>query len=239
MAKTPIVYSVVDVWHDGKLPPAVYMGMLMSDPSFGYVSSRETGMAQIPEAIRKQEQGMKYQPMYEITSTDGSYRVVIGEAIFGVAMLKDYTTWEVFKSEIVKVLDTIFFKSPFKLQRIGMKYVNFLSDENVFETGKIKIKINDTHYSGKFSSIQMQKDIDKISIAQTVVYPLKLNQVLPVHEDKTGSLIDLVASVDNIDEEYSNREFFIKALDELHDLQEKEFGSIVSDELARKLNIVK
>ena len=179
MAKTPIVYSVVDVWHDGKLPPAVYMGMLMSDPSFGYVSSRETGIAQIPEAIRKQEQGMKYQPMYEITSTDGSYRVVIGEAIFGVAMLKDYTTWEVFKSEIVRVFDTIFFKSPFRLQRIGMKYINFLADENIFETGKIKIKINDTNYSGKFSSIQMQKDIEYESLKKKTLLDAEINKSKP------------------------------------------------------------
>lgn len=72
----------------------------------------------------------------------------------------------------------------FRLQRIGMKYVNFLSDENIFETGKIKIQINNNSYSGKFSSIQMQKDIGHMSIAQTVVYPLKLNQVLPVKEEE-------------------------------------------------------
>lgn len=53
MADAPIVYGVVDVWHDGKLPLAVYMGMLMSDPLFGYTSSKETGIVQIPEVIRK------------------------------------------------------------------------------------------------------------------------------------------------------------------------------------------
>lgn len=192
---------------------------------------------QIPDAIRKNDPNLKLQPVYEIRSkTETAYRILVGDATLGIAV-NNYTRWNSsFFPQIKKIFSSVIKSGKIKkINRIGLRYIDFLKDENIFETGKIKVDINHESIKNKKMFLRVEDIIDGVSYNKSITNNTKFQQ-----NPDIGSIIDIITFVDNknlvINDSFQSNAFF-EEIDKLHIINKDKFKEVISDELARKYNL--
>lgn len=197
-------------------------------------------ISQIPDTLRKNDPNLKLQPIYEIRSqTNNAYRILVGDMTIGIAVNQNsYTSWEQsFFPQIKKVFLTIFKSEKIKkITRIGLRYINFLPEEDIFKTGKISVQINTEHVKDKKISLRIEDKIAEISYNKSVANNTKYQ-----NNSEKGSIIDITTFIDEmglvIDSSF-NSDIFLEKANQIHTLNEAKFKEVISDELARKYNIL-
>ena len=194
---------------------------------------------QVPEAIRKNDPNLKLQPLYEIKSNQlVDYRIMLGDNTIGLSVNNNYDSWEKSFFPKIKELFTTILKTGklSKINRIGLRYVDFLENENIFLTGKINIDINKKDTSTKTMFLRIEDSEEGISYNKVITNNSKSSE-----QSDTGSIIDIVTFKDNqkylIDDNF-DYEVFFNDINKLHTVNENKFKEVISDEQAKKYNLL-
>ncbi len=164
-----IVESIFDVFFETTAITENFLGTI--EQVDGFEKIIKLPILQIPEAIRKNDPNFKFQPLYEIhSSTNSNYKIMLGDGVIGIAITKGYQGWnESFYPQIKKLFETFLANNKVtKINRIGLRYVNFLPNENIFETGKLDVKIAYIEACNKKIFLKIEDCLDEICYSKTV-----------------------------------------------------------------------
>lgn len=230
-----IVDCVFDISFESNVGAENFLSILANVDDFEEIL--KLPIHQIPDAIRKNDPNLKMQPLYEVRSkTNTDYRVVLGDNSIGIAV-NNYTRWkEAFFPQIKQIFSAILDSNKIqKINRIGLRYVDFLKDENIFLTGKIKVDINEQTVVDKKMFLRVEDTIGNISYNKTISNNTKFQ-----NNPDIGSIIDIITFIDNknllIDNSFDKESFFVE-VDELHNVNKEKFKEVISDELVARYKL--
>ena len=191
-----IIQVIFDIWFESDVPGEALLGDAIK--KFGLSNVQELPLlSAIPEFIRKNDPNFKYQPIYELFKESADIKILIGTYSIGLTVTK-YESWEEsIKPYIQKINELLhqisFIKKPI---RMGLKYINFFDNENVFETRNIEIKINGTPKRSELITLKID---DKETSPKTGIAIRNHQQIKIGNQDKSGSIAEIVAYEENFE----------------------------------------
>jgi len=198
-------------------------------------------ISQIPEPVRKNDPNLKIQPLYEFRSESiKDYKILLGDSVLGIAIDNQrYTSWtKSFFPQIKKIFEEVIKSKKIEsISRLGLRYVDFLPNENIFETGKINININRVPAIDKKMFFRVEDKVDSISYNKIV-----LNNVEYNNREGVGSIIDITTFIDTkkyiLDSEEFNIDNFFEVIDNLHTVNKDKFKEVISDGMAEQYGLL-
>lgn len=202
--------------------------------------------AQIPPEVLKQIPELGFSPKFRIELDE--FSVQIGDNLFSIAAMNNYTDWNLFKSYIKSVFDFIDGLGLVKnFERLSMKYVNLLESERIEEISSLttlKIFLSDNDYTNSNFNLRVEKRkddgiIDVISIANTIRAEISkiLEDGSSAKITKSGIMLD-VDCIKNLVVGELSKDTLEAALDKIHMHCKEIFFSSITDAALQKMDAV-
>jgi uncharacterized protein (TIGR04255 family) len=226
-----IVEAIVDIFFESTTLPEIFLTIILGIDTFDTMT--KLPISQIPEAIRKSDPNFRFQPLYEIRSNSNKeYKIMLGDGVIGIAINGAYKGWEdSFYPQIQRLFQTILESQKMtKINRIGMRYINFFPHENIFETGKVKVTIDNHEANTKTMFLKIDDCVGTFSYSKTIT-----NDQNYLNRDE-GSIIDIVTFLENDSIALDNKSIF-ESINQLHALSKEKFKEVVNDEYISKYSL--
>jgi len=228
----PIVEAIVEIRFQTTFPTDAVFGMVYSAVKDDFLKVEKLPILQLPEVVRDQDPNLRFKPYYRLRS--GNFLMNVGSRVVSVINAGEYVGWKIFYEKIISTLNKI---EPLniaeKVLRVGIRYVNFFEDVDIYEKINLKIGFHDQPYEAKQKTFKSV--IDKapfISNLQIVNNSqLKVNGSL-----KQGSVLDS----DNYIEDSKGIPFseLSNIIDQGHQLEKSIFFELLSTSYLESLNPV-
>lgn len=230
-----IVDCVFDISFESSVGAENFLNTLANVDGFEEIV--KLPMHQIPDVIRKNDPNLKLQPLYEIRSkANTDYRIMLGDNTIGIAV-DNYTSWkEAFFPQIKKIFSAILDSGKIqKINRIGLRYIDFFKNDNIFSTGKIQVDINEQAVSDKKMFLRVEDEVEGISYNKAIS-----NDTQYQNNPDIGSVVDIITFVDNKDllfDDNFKKDSFFEEVDKLHEINKEKFKEVISDEFVDKYKL--
>lgn len=133
LRKDAIVEAVFEIRFSSASEAAgeVLLGLFSKEPAWRNYVQRRLPLADVPQAIRLANQGLKYQPLFELQNQEEDRLVRVGSNSVAVHRKPPYVGWGAFSPEIERLIQAFFkhLAAP-ELERLGLRYVNGLGPEH-------------------------------------------------------------------------------------------------------------
>ncbi len=231
-----IVDCVFDIFFESDYVAENFLNIISTIDDFEEII--KLPLHQIPDAIRKNDPNLKLQPLYEIrSSANQEYKILLGDNTIGIAINDKYSSWsKSFFPQIQKIFSLIFDSKKIKtINRMGLRYVDFLEDENIFDTGKIKVDIDKMAATDKKMFLRIEDQVEQVSYNKVIT-----NKTQHLTSSNTGSIVDIVTYIDTkqfiVDDTFDKDDFF-NNVDKLHNINKDKFKEVIDDERIRKYGL--
>lgn len=227
-----IVECIFDIFFESNFAAENFFSIISKVDDYNNIIKLPLG--EIPETIRKNDPNLRTQPLYEITSNKNlDYKITLGDNVIGIAINSNYTSWTNSLFPQIKILFKEVLRSGKinEIKRMGLRYVNFLEDENIFKTGKIQVKINNSESDNKKLFLRIEDSVEDIKYHKVIT-----NNTQYQSSNKPGSIIDIVTLSDNSINDMNNIDIIFELIDKLHQVNENKFKEVISDEYISRYN---
>ena len=188
----PIIEAVAEIRFDPNVPKEAVFGILYSVVKDKYNKFEELPILQLPGNILNHDPKLIFKPHYKLKKDN--YVLQIGPRVFSLSVSPPYSGWGEFSQKLKDFIDDINSSEVVKkVLRLGIRYINFFENKNIFNDITLKIHkieqqiINDQMFfytilqEGKFFCDLKIQSADKITI-ETI--------------EKKGSILDLDIFID-------------------------------------------
>ncbi len=231
-----IVDCVFDIFFESDYVAENFLNILATIDNYEEIV--KLPLHQIPDTIRKNDPNLKFQPLYEIRSkTNKDYKIMLGDNTIGIAINDNYSSWtKSFFPNIENIFSLILDSQRInKINRIGLRYIDFLEGENIFKKGKIQINIDKKEAVDKKMFLRIEDNVEHIAYTKVIA-----NNTQYSNSVKFGSIIDIVTFIDDkhyiLNDEFNKEEFF-KDIDTLHNINKEKFKEVINDERIREYGL--
>lgn len=112
------------------VPEELVIGRLADREPWSSWSMKRLPSSEIPSAIRRVDQNLKYQASVELRDPDNHTAVKIGSNVLSIHRLLPYPGWSEFRPRIEEALSDLFRKiRGVRIVRLGLRYVNAFEAE--------------------------------------------------------------------------------------------------------------
>jgi len=232
----PIVDCVIELKFESIVPAGAVFGYLYQQFVTNYPKLEDLPILQIPESIRAQEANFKFSPHYRISND--RFAIQIGPNVLTISPIlvnKGYEGWEVIGNEIVAVFNKLKESKIVKqFLRLGMRYVNFFEDLDIFQ--KIDIGLSSQNLLVNNNSLLRIESMHDDSILKALQISNNANFQPPKGRVHNGSIIDIDVSIQNNLNDYF--EDVHNICNKIHDIEKEYFFSILNKEFKESLEPV-
>lgn len=236
--KNTIVECVFDITYESTNAPEGFLSLIASVDSFDNL--KKLPLSQIPETIRKSDPNLRNQPIYEITSSENKeYKVMLGDNTIGLAIVNEYSSWtSSMYPEIEKLFGKILTSGKIdKINRMGLRYTDFLENENIFDSGKVKINIDNNVVADKTMFVSIEDKIENISYIKVITNKKQYQYKDGKLSENKGSIVDIVTSLENQEFNLSDMNNIFTLIDKLHKIHREKLKEVVSDKYSIKYSL--
>lgn len=236
--KNTIVECVFDITYESTNAPEGFLSLIASVD--GFDNLKKLPLSQIPETIRKSDPNLRNQPIYEITSSENKeYKVMLGDNTIGLAIVNEYSSWtNSMYPEIEKLFGKILTSGKIeKINRMGLRYTDFLENENIFDSGKVKIKIDNNVVADKTMFVSIEDKIEDVSYTKVITNKKEYQYKDGKLSESKGSIVDIVTSLENQEFNLSDMSNIFTLIDKLHKIHREKLKEVVSDEYSIKYSL--
>ena len=121
------------------------------------------------------------------------------------------------------------------INRMGLRYVDFLEDENISDTGKIKVDIDKMAAKDKKMFLRIDDQVEQVSYNKVIA-----NKTQHLAASNTGSIIDIVTYIDTkqfiLNDAFDKDDFF-NDVNKLHNINKDKFKEVIDDERISKYGL--
>jgi len=212
-----LLEAIIEIRFESSFPPDAILGVVYKEFIEKYSGPTNLPILQIPEAVRLMDPNLKYKPYFQFS--DENFSLELGPKVLIIRNQpyikgNDYVRWEKFSEEIGNIFKTITVSGVIdKIERIGIRYVNFFDGLDVFKKVKIKVSTPDFKTNDMFLVMGTDKDGFESKIQISNKSEININSTI-----KAGSIIDIDTYCEN--PEFSFEETPDK-ITEGHDITEK------------------
>lgn len=233
--KSPLVDATIEVRFNAGVNADILPGLLFSELRKEFGSIQELPTLQIPLAIRQNDPNLKFQATHRLESDDFLLNVGPGVVGLGCKIVlgeKKYPGWKSFLKKFEEIIGTVIQTELIAdFQRLGVRYVNFFEQKDLFKDLSIEFK---TGWEGK--GLQKDKQLSFIIKNDDFLSRVQINNSVkakPLNstEEKQGQIID----VDTFVELNSTNIDLIKYATKAHDYTEDAFFGILGEDLKVQL----
>jgi len=233
--KSPLVDATIEVRFDAGGNSDILPGLLFSQLRKEFSSIQELPTLQIPLAIRQNDPNLKYQCTHRLGAED--FILNVGPSVVGLGCKiipdqKKYPGWKPFIEKFEEIINTLIQTELIAdFQRIGVRYVNFFEQKDLFKELSVELK---TGWEGK--GLQKDKQLAFIVKHEEFLSRVQINnnvKAVPLNsvEEKQGQIID----IDTFAEFSGTNMDLVKYAAKAHGYTEDVFFGILSDELKVQL----
>lgn len=233
-----IVECVFDITYESTNAPEGFLSLIASVD--GFDNLKKLPLSQVPETIRKNDPNLKNQPIFEITSsTNQEYKVMLGDNTIGLAIVDLYSSWtHSMYPEIKKLFEKILSSGKInKINRMGLRYTDFLENENIFNNGKVKINIDNNVVIDKTMFVSIEDKVDNVSYTKVITNKKKYQYKDGTISTNDGSIVDIVTFVESQEFDLNDINSIFGTVDKLHIIHKEKLKEVVSHEYIVKYNL--
>ncbi len=225
----PIVESIVEMRFNTTLPLDAVFGMVFTAVRDRFPTVENLPILQLPEAIRDQDPNLRYKPHYRLKGD--TFLLNVGPRVVSVINPGEYAGWEKFFTEIKEVVLRF---EPLsiadRILRLGVRYVNFFEDIDIYDKIKLRIDLDNEPFQSKQKTFRALMDKPPFTSSLQLVN----NSQLSIEGYmRNGSVLD---SDNFIEDECGIPMSKLQQLiDEGHSLEKRIFFELLEDDFLRSL----
>lgn len=138
-----IVEALCEIrFHTNEQPEIVIGRLSDQDPWKGWLKIR-LPTADIPGSIRAFNEQLKYQPILELRSEDGTFLLKVGSNVVSYHNVGKYCGWANFKPALDRVFEALFLcVNDVAVNRLGFRYVNAITYTRHYMSGVKGLNLN-------------------------------------------------------------------------------------------------
>lgn len=228
----PIIEAIVEIRFSINVPTSAVFGIIYNQIKEKYIEYEELPILELPRTILETDEKLKFQPHYKLFSDN--YIIQIGYNMISISINNKYLGWTNFNNEIDYVVNIL--KSSGivkKINRVGMRYIDFFEKVDIFNNIKLKISMNDEPFESisKYFRTETKNENFNVLLQISNKAEIKTKKL----EKISGSLIDY-----DISRNIESNDFFenySKILNDAHKiLKENFFLNLLDNEFLTNLN---
>jgi uncharacterized protein (TIGR04255 family) len=230
----PIVEAIIELRYDSDFPGDAVFGSIYAllDLKKDFPRVEQQPITQIPEAVRNQDENLRYQTCYVLTKDD-ALQLRIGPHSIVFACINRYVGWDAFfafaSDYVRKLLKNNIFK---RIERIGLRYVN-LFQFSVLPKTNLKVSMPSGEIIG--DSLTMRIEKKDTHFAKIVQVSNAVGIQSPSFKG-TGSLIDIDCISPNLITPPFDEKSILDTIDTMHSREKEEFFRLLTTEFITSLN---
>ena len=223
---SPIVEAILELRFEADVPADALLGMLYPGFTNKFPKLEKLSILQLPEPIRESDPALKFSPHYRLSNEE--FLLQIGPQAISVICPNEYKGWDRFFNEIKDSFDEIFkLKIIKKPIRIGLRYIDFFADMDIFPKLKIDLKLGQKSLIGENNILRTEFSSDGFRNVLQIANKAKMKKKV------SGSTID----IDVIFEDSSKITADFNALvDKAHNCSKRLFFGILEEEFLNTFN---
>lgn len=233
LARPPIVEATAEVRFSSERPDlgSLLPGLMYAKLSDVYPTSQNTGIADLPAALRVADPNLRYAFTNRLLSTDGKHYVGVCARALGIASAGAYPGWLTFRERVACAWKTLFENAgPLKVERVSIKYVNLIQVEHGSDLSKfaqLQLTLGGRQMTSENLQIRCERREGALVFIVAIVSHAAVGNILG-QTPRKGMIIDL----DVISEEpvESNAEACLSMLDLIHEREKGEFFDLLNPE---------
>src|SRR5690625_2226477 len=158
----PIIDALVELRFSTNINPNAVFGILYSVLKENFNKVDNLPILQLPEAVRAADPNLKYKPHYKFS--EDKFVVQVGPRVVSLSSSPDYSGWDAFSKFIIGILENIEKTSVIdKIERVGLRYINFFEDQDIYKNIKVDLSINSAPISFRNTVLRTEIAHDKFN----------------------------------------------------------------------------
>lgn len=231
ISPNPVIEAVVELRFETCVPSEAVFGVVY--PVLDKIVNgqfEKLPILQLPEQVRMNDVNFKFAPHFQFKNSD--FQVNVGPRVLAIIATEPYKGWNEYSSiinEILNRLDEL--KIIKKVDRLGIRYVDFFDDLNI--TQKLKFKVQRFPYL--LDSLSLASTF-KVREPFTTNLNIATNQTITVKgKTRSGSIFDTDTYVEFEDTEYKFEDI-LDHINEAHNVGKEVFFSSLEGSFIAELN---
>ncbi len=145
LSQDAIAEALLEVRFDADDLSELVVGRLTDLAMLDGFSTTRLPQAEIPEAVREQDLGLRWQPTMERRAVDNTVAVRIGPHVISYHVYQPYPGWPCFSDSLKALVSSVFEQlTNVKITRMGLRYVNLMqsSKHSVSQITDLNLELN-------------------------------------------------------------------------------------------------
>lgn len=223
----PIVEAIVELRFQSQIPPEAIFGIIYNIFISKFTKLEKLPILQIPEAIRRQDPQLAYQPHYKFISDTFTFQV--GAKVLSLSNPGTYVGWDKLSSQLIETFKEIqklnFIK---QVERLGIRYINFFENLNIYNNITLSVEMNGVPLDSE--QLLTRAELKRGNFLGVLQIASNTNLAQINKPPKKGSVID-------IDISQQIKDDFFKGMDDLlkegHEEEKKLFYGLLKDDFLK------
>jgi len=192
ISPNPIIESTVEFRFKSTVPSSALFGMLYGKISDKYKKYEELPILELPRSVLETDSKFRRQPQYRFFME--SFIIQFGPEMVSISVKNGYQGWDEFFKEI-SYLVNVFKELNIieKVTRIGMRYIDFFPDIDIYEKINMRIYLGDDPFKSSSQYIRTELKLEEYDVLLQITN--KAEAIGDGLKRFTGSLIDYDLSI--------------------------------------------
>jgi uncharacterized protein (TIGR04255 family) len=194
LTRNPIVDAIAEVRFSSNIPNDAIIGLVYTTVQDTFGKPEDLPILQIPAALREKDPNLRYQACYRFTKPGNV--LLIGPHNVALSTYP-YSDWGAASPLLNQILSRLHRVGLFeRIERIGLRYVNFFETLNVLDHSTLMLKVRDVSIAKE--SIMLRTETQ--SKGFTVITQIANRATAQVSgQSKNGSILDLDVVKDRLE----------------------------------------
>ncbi len=194
LTRNPIVDAIAEVRFSSNIPNDAIIGLVYTTVQETFGKPEDLPILQIPAPLREKDPNLRYQACYRFTKPGNV--LLIGPHSVALSTYP-YSAWGAASPLLDQILSRLHSVGLFnRIERIGLRYVNFFENINVIDHSTLMLKVRDVSIAEQSITLRSETEFKGF----TVVTQIANRATAQVSgQTKKGSILDLDVIKDHLE----------------------------------------
>lgn len=194
LARNPIIDATTELRFSSAVPTDAVIGLVYATLKSTFGKPENLPILQIPSALREKDPNLRYQACYKFTRPGNVLLVGPHNVALGTTTYVDWTSHSQVLEEVLSALTKAGLFSQF--ERIGLRYINFFDNVNICRHSTLTMAVHGDTITNQSLTLRTEVDSEGYKVVTQLANRATVEQG---GQSKTGSIIDIDVSKDNLD----------------------------------------
>jgi len=186
LKRNPIIEAIAEVRFTSSLPSEAIIGLVYDNIKDKFGQPKSLPILQLPAAIREKDPNLRYQACYRFEKPGNV--LLVGPRNIALSTTT-YTDWAAATPLLLELLTKFHQMKLFQsVERIGLRYVNFFENLNIFEHITLSVKIGNESIAERSIVLRTETDVQGFKVITNLS---NTAESLVSGQKRNGSLVDL------------------------------------------------